>query len=872
MNKLPHDCGVKKGIKTVRKKFDVTGMSCSACSAHVEKSVRKLVGVKEVSVNLLANHMQVTYEEDLISDKEICAAVVEAGYGATVAETHDANKINQPDEKQNTLQTEISHMKFRFLVSLGFSIPLLYISMSHMFSWPLPAVFHGLENAIIFAFTQFLLTLPIIYVNRNYFIVGCKTLIKGAPNMDALIAIGSSAALFYGVIAIYYIGYGLGHHELELVRKYTADLYFESAATILTLITFGKFLEIKSKGKTSEAITKMMNLAPKTAVILRDEQEIEVPIAEVVVGDIVFVKPGQSIPVDGTVLMGNSFVDESAITGESIPVEKQKDDPVIAATINKMGALKIIATKVGNDTTLAQIIQLVEDASSSKAPIAKLADKISGIFVPVVITISVLATAVWLMMGASFDFALSIGIAVLVISCPCALGLATPVAIMVGTGKGAQQGILIKSAESLETAHKVDTVVLDKTGTITEGKPKVTDVISNATITEQELLKIAASLEKQSEHPLSIAIVEHAASQALALSSVDEFQAVLGQGIRGKIAGTQYFAGNAKYMQENNIIMESFLTKGDAFATNGKTPLYFAKEKEVIGIIAVADTVKPTSKAAIAQLIAHGIEVIMLTGDHQRTAEAIQKEVNVSKVIAEVLPQDKESVVRSLQEQGKKVAMVGDGINDAPALARADVGIAIGAGTDIAIESADIVLMKSDLLDVVTAIQLSEAVIKNIKMNLFWAFFYNIIGIPLAAGVFYTFLGWKLNPMFGAAAMSLSSVSVVSNALRLKLFQPYRQKQESKAQEEFTSLNQNLNKNQEEKEAKKMKKIISIEGMMCNHCKKNVEKILGELDGVESVVVDLEAKSATVELSKEISDALLTQPIVDADYQVISIK
>ncbi|MDF2565715.1 MAG: Lead, cadmium, zinc and mercury transporting ATPase [Massilibacillus sp.] len=850
----------------MKKKFDVTGMSCSACSAHVEKSVRKLAGIKEVAVNLLANTMQVTYEEELISDQEICTAVVEAGYGATVREML-SNKQEKPSEKkQNITQIEISHMKFRLVVSLIFSLPLMYISMSHMFSLPLPVFFHGTENAITFAFTQFLLTLPILYVNRNYFIFGYKTLIKGAPNMDALIAIGSSAALLYGVFAIYYIGYGLGHQELGVVRQYVADLYFESAAMILTLITFGKFLEIKSKGKTSEAITKMLDLAPKTAVVLRNEQEREVPIEEVIVGDIVFVKPGQSIPVDGTVVMGSSFVDESALTGESIPVAKQKEDKVIAATMNKMGALKIIATKVGNDTTLAQIIQLVEEASSSKAPIAKLADQISGIFVPTVITISILATIGWLMAGATFDFALSIGIAVLVISCPCALGLATPVAIMVGTGKGAERGILIKSAESLETAHKVDTVVLDKTGTITQGRPKVTDVIFGSDINENELLQIAASLEKQSEHPLSIAIVEYAESQAITLLVVEEFQAVLGQGIQGKIGGTQFFAGNIKYMQENHVTIESFLEKGDALAGNGKTPLYFANDKVVLGIIAVADIVKSTSKAAIQQMMEQGIEVIMLTGDHQRTAEAIQKEVHISKIIAEVLPQDKENVIRKLQEQGKKVAMVGDGINDAPALVRADVGIAIGAGADIAMESADIVLMKSDLLDVVTALELSKAVIKNIKMNLFWAFFYNIIGIPLAAGVFYTFLGWKLNPMFGAAVMSMSSVCVVSNALRLKLFKPSRDQQKVEGQANFISLNQ------KEKEERKMKKIISIEGMMCNHCKKNVEKILGDLDGVVSVVVSLEGKSATLELSKDVSNELLTQTILDADYQVVSIK
>lgn len=842
-------------------------MTCSACSAHVEKSVRKLQGIEEVTVNLLANHMQVSYNEDLVTEKQICGAVIAAGYGATVNDPGAVNKDNKGKDAENQVQIEIAQMKFRFFLSVGFSIPLMYIAMAHMFSLPSPAFFHGTENALGFVFTQFLLTLPIVYVNRKYFSNGFKTLFKGTPNMDALIAIGSSAALIYGIFAIYSIGYGLGHGDTTLVDRYRMDLYFESAAMILTLITFGKLLETKSKGKTSEAITKLMNLAPKTATVLRENQEVEVSVDEVIVGDVVLVKPGQNIPVDGLVIKGSSFIDQSAITGESIPVEKKKGDAVIAATMNKIGALEVKATKVGNDTTLAQIIQLVEDASSSKAPIAKLADKISGIFVPVVISIALLAAIVWYLLGASFDFALSIGIAVLVISCPCALGLATPVAIMVGTGKGAEHGILIKSAESLEITHNVDTVVLDKTGTITEGKPKVTDVVCTSNISEEKLLQVAASLEKQSEHPLSVAIVEYGETKNTEILSVDDFQAVSGQGIQGAINGVKYFAGNAKFMQKNQVTLDGFVQSGDALAADGKTPLYFANDAgAVLGIIAVADTVKPTSKEAIQRLVDHGIEVIMLTGDHQRTAEAIQKQVNVSSVIAEVLPQDKEMAIRNLQEQGKKVAMVGDGINDAPALARADVGIAIGSGTDIAMESADIVLMKSDLLDVFTAIELSKAVIKNIKMNLFWAFFYNVIGIPLAAGAFYTVLGWKLNPMFAAAAMSLSSVSVVSNALRLKLFQPYKLKEKTLQTSGYIEINQ------KEKEVEKMKKVIIIEGMMCNHCKKNVETILSELNGVEQVTVDLEKKSATLMLSEDISDEVLKQTIMDADYQVVSIQ
>ena len=590
--------------------------------------------------------------------------------------------------------------------------------------------------------------------------------------MDSLVAIGSTAAIVYGIFAIYKIGYGLGYDNLATADNYLMNLYFESAATILTLITLGKFLETRSKGKTSEAITKLMNLSPKTATVIRDEKEREIPAQDVVIGDLIVVRPGQSIPADGVIIEGSSAVDQSALTGESIPVEKQVGDRVITATINKTGFFKFQAEKIGDDTTFAQIIELVEDASSSKAPIAKMADKISRIFVPVVILIAVMATIVWLLLGQSFEFALSIGIAVLVISCPCALGLATPVAIMVATGKGASNGILIKSAEALEIVHTIRTVVLDKTGTITEGKPMVTDIMTANSVTEKQLLQIAASVEKPSEHPLADAIVEKANEMGTALKNVDTFTTVPGRGISAVIEGKAYMAGNLAFMNDNKIDVASLEEASETYAEDGKTALYFANDKELLGVIAVADMVKPTSREAIEQLKAMGIDVVMLTGDHKKTAEAIRKQLRIDRVVAEVLPQDKESEIRSIQESGKKVAMVGDGINDAPALARADVGIAIGAGTDVAIESADIVLMKNDLLDVVTAIRLSKATIRNIKQNLFWAFFYNSIGIPLAAGVFYSLLGWKLNPMFGAAAMSMSSVCVVSNALRLKFFKP----------------------------------------------------------------------------------------------------
>lgn len=754
----------------MNQKYSVTGMTCSACSASVEKAVRKVEHVTNVNVNLLSNTMQVEFEDDLVDNQRVISAVQSAGYDAMLY-----TKGPTSTKEVNPVIEELNEMKYRVIVSFAFMIPLMYIAMGDMVGLPIPSILLGHENAVSFAFLQLLMTLPIVYVNRKYFIVGFKTLFRGSPNMDSLIALGSSAALLYGIFAIFRMSYGLGHHDLELVSRYHHDLYFETSAMILALITLGKYLEARAKGKTSDAITKLMDLAPKVATVLRHNREMVISIDEVLRGDVVIVKPGQSVPVDGVIIEGNSSIDQSALTGESIPVEKSVGDKVIAATINKTGYFKFTAEKVGDDTTLAQIIQLVEDASSSKAPIAKLADKISAIFVPIVITIAFLSTIIWLVLGQSVEFALSIGIAVLVISCPCALGLATPVAIMVGTGKGASHGILIKSAEALETLHTVKTVVLDKTGTITEGKPVVTDIVTLNDLSESTLLQVAASLEKLSEHPLAEAIIEKAKTEAIVLQGVTEFDALSGLGISGTINNQRYFAGNLALMNAQGIDVSNYQETSDDYANQGKTPLYFATDQQLIGIIAVADVIKKTSRQAIDQFKAMGLEVVMLTGDNAKTAEAIRQQLNIDRVIAEVLPQDKEQEVRLLQEAGQKVAMIGDGINDAPALARSDVGIAIGAGTDIAIESADIVLMKSDLLDALTAVQLSKATIKNIKENLFWAFFYNILGIPLAAGLFYLSFNLKLSPMVGAAAMSLSSVFVVTNALRLKLFKPKHQ-------------------------------------------------------------------------------------------------
>ena len=845
------------------KKFDVTGMTCSACSSHVEKSVCKLVGEGNVSVSLLTNSMQVKYDEKKISEEDIIKAVEDAGYGASVAGAPAAKKA---EKKGSVVDEEIKEMKTRLIISFIFLIPLMYVSMGSMAGLPQPSFLTGHANAVSFAFTQFLMCLPIIYVNRKYFIVGYKTLWHRAPNMDSLIAVGSTAALAYGIFAIYRMSYGLGAGDYALVEKYHMDLYFESSVMILTLITLGKFLETRSRRKTSEAISRLTELAPETAVVERNGVETEIPIEELNAGDIVIVKPGARIPADGIIVDGNSSVDESALTGESIPVEKTAGDKIIAASINKNGFLKFRAEKVGSETTLAQIIKLVEDASASKAPIAKLADKIAGVFVPVVMTIALVTAIAWLATGHDFEFALSCAISVLVISCPCALGLATPVAIMVGTGKGAENGILIKSAEALETLHLVKTVIMDKTGTLTEGKPVVTDIYSIG-IDENELLALAASAEKPSEHPLAGALIEDAEKKGINLFEAEDFRAVSGRGVTATVDGRKILAGNKYFMSENGIDVSVFEQKEKEYSNLGKTVLYFAGENSPLGLIAVQDVPKKTSRAAVKCLRDMGIDVIMLTGDNKRTAEAIARSLGITKVVSEVMPQDKEAVVRSVQEKGGRTAMIGDGINDAPALARADVGIAIGAGTDVAIESADIVLMKSDLMDAVTAIKLSKATIKNVKENLFWAFFYNIICIPLAAGVWFPAFGIKLSPMIGAAAMSMSSVCVVSNALRLKFFKADNNcVLDNEPAGEINVVSQN-----EYKGETNMKKEMLIEGMSCMHCSGRVEKALNGLDGVNAKV-DLEKKTAYVDLSKDVSDADLTKAVTDAGYEVVSIK
>ena len=844
----------------MKQKFDVTGMTCSACSAHVEKSVSKLEGVQCVNVNLLQNSMVVEYDDNALDTTDIIHAVESGGYGASVQ-----GETKTQEAPKNVAAEEMHHMKRRLIASFCFLIPLFYISMGHMMGAPLPAILLGDENVMIFALTQLFLTIPVLIINKKYFVVGFKALWNKAPNMDSLIALGSAASVIYSVFAIYSMAYAMGHGDLMTAHHYGMELYFESAAMILTLITVGKYMETRSKGKTSEAISKLMDLAPKTATVLRGGVEQEIPVEDVVTGDTIIVKPGQRIPVDGKIIEGFSAVDESAITGESIPVEKQVGDTVIGATVNKSGYFRMTATRVGKDTTLSQIIALVEEAGASKAPIAKLADKVSGVFVPVVITIAILAAVIWFVAGNQpFSFALSIGIAVLVISCPCALGLATPTAIMVGTGKGAEYGILVKSAESLEIAHQVQTVVLDKTGTLTEGKPVVTDVVLAKGILRNRLLKQAAAVEALSEHPLAEAIVAYAKEKEVAFEKAENLTATAGQGVEADVAGKHILAGNLKMMQERGIQLGEWEAKAVELAEAGKTPLFFAENETFLGIVALADTLKPTSKAAVDAFHQMGIEVVMLTGDNKRTAEAIARELDIQ-VIAEVLPQDKEREVRRLQEQGKKVAMIGDGINDAPALMRADVGVAIGAGTDVAMESADIILMKSDLMDAVTAIELSHATIRNIKENLFWAFFYNACGIPLAAGVFYPFLEWKLNPMFAAAAMSFSSAFVVGNALRLRLFRP-------KYAKTTTALpKEDIQKELNHKEEIGMKKVLKIEGMMCNHCTGRVEKALNDLDGV-TAEVSLEGKSATVTLSKDVSDETLVQTVTDAGYEVVDIQ
>ena len=949
-------------------------MSCSACSSHVEKAVNKLENVEKASVNLLTETMDVTYDETKITSAEIIDAVVKAGYGASVMTEGSApdaggqstfgnagcigrSAADGKQELQQKLDADARAMKWRLGISIGFLIPLMYVSMHHMlkewFGIPVPAfivnIMHGNANAMNFALTQFLLLLPILYVNRKFFSVGFKTLAHRSPNMDSLIALGSGAALVYGIFAMYRISYGLGYGDMAVVEHYSHDLYFESSGTILTLITVGKYLESRSKGKTSEAITKLMNLAPKVAILVtEDGQEKEVPTESLQKGDIFLVKPGSLVPVDGIVLEGNSSVDEAAITGESVPVEKQAGDHVVSATVNKAGFLKCRADRVGDDTTLAQIIRLVEEASASKAPIAQLADKVAGVFVPTVITISLITLVVWLLNGATAEFAISTAIAVLVISCPCALGLATPVAIMVGTGVGAGNGILIKTGEALQQAKEIDTVVLDKTGTITSGKLKVEEVGGyQSDFPADAMMQIAAALEKKSEHPLAEAVVEYAENFQLTIPEIVDFKATFGRGVEGALAadfhaekvakkdgptavfyagkrdstadvpensgkiaeqnpatgiarsdadsvtfpaGTKFYVGNLAFLQEKNITLPQGAAEGlNRMADEGMTPLLVAQEGRFLGIIGVSDTVKATSYEAINAWEKMGVRVIMLTGDNRRTAEAVRQKLGISEVVAEVLPQDKEKKVSELKAQGHKVAMIGDGINDAPALAAADVGMAIGAGTDVAMESADIILMKNDLRDAVTAMKLSRAVIRNIKENLFWAFFYNCIGIPLAAGVLYPAFQIRLNPMFGAAAMSLSSIFVVGNALRLRGFKsgftplkkgtPEVTHKEIKithatAEEEQCILKTPAEQNnrqdvkQEKERTNTMTKVISIEGMMCNHCTGTVQKALEAVEGVKAVTMSLEQKNATVELASDVADEVLIRAVTDAGYEV----
>lgn len=743
--------------------LDITGMSCSACSSRIEKVVNKMQGVEQMSVNLLKNNAHVTFDESVVDEKTIIARIEKLGFGARV---HAAN-VAAPVPQQDTAGQEMEEMHQRLIGSLLFAGLVFYQHMGRMWGWPLPGFILGQENELINALLQMLWCIPVLFIDRKYFIHGVRNLLSGAPNMDSLIAVGSGASFIYGLYSVFGMAYAFGHNRLDLLPGFADALYFEASAVILALVTVGKFMEARAKSHTSDAIKALMNLTPKTALVERHGLQGEIPVEEVVTGDVLIVKSGASVPVDGKIIEGSAALDESALTGESLPVDKTIGDKVIGGTINRSGYFKMEATAIGADTALAKIIALVDEATSSKAPIAKLADKVSGYFVPAVISIAVIAAAIWLALSASWHFALTIAISVLVISCPCALGLATPTAIMVGTGRGAKSGILIKSATALETAHKIDTVILDKTGTITAGKPVVTDILP-IKVTENELLAFAAGLEKLSEHPLGEAIVAAAEAKQLVLPEAGNYKQIPGQGVTAELAGAECAAGNLKLLQELNVDTSILMDQYDKLASQGKTPLYFIRAGELLGCIAVADTVKPTSKEAIGKLQAMGMRVLMVTGDNRATAEAIRAQVGVDEAVAQVLPQDKEAVVRKLQQEDHIVAMVGDGINDAPALARADVGIAIGAGTDIAIEAADMVLIKSDLLDVAKAIRLSRSVMTNIKENLFWAFIYNAIGIPFAAGVFYTTFGWLLNPLIAAAAMSCSSVSVVTNALRLR--------------------------------------------------------------------------------------------------------
>ena len=853
--------------------FIVTGMSCAACSARVEKAVSKVEGVTSCSVSLLTNSMGV---EGTAADQAIIQAVEAAGYGASVkgeaAEHSGASSMAAEEEMLKDHDTPV--LKRRLLASLGFLIVLMYFSMGHMmWGWPLPAFFEN--NHIAMGLVQLLLTGIVMVINQKFFISGFTSLAHRAPNMDTLVALGSTAAFGYSTYALFDMTDAQVKGDMEMVMHYMHEFYFESAAMILTLITVGKMLEARSKGKTTDALKGLMKLASKTAVVERNGQEVTVPIEQVKKGDIFLVRPGENVPVDGVILEGTSALNEAALTGESIPVDKKPGDVVSAATLNQSGFIRCEATRVGEDTTLSQIIQMVSDAAATKAPIAKIADKVSGVFVPAVITIAVITMIVWLLAGESVGFALARGISVLVISCPCALGLATPVAIMVGNGMGAKNGILFKTAVSLEETGKVQIVALDKTGTITNGEPVVTDMVPAEGVTEESLLALAASLEKRSEHPLAKAILKYVGEQQLTVEDVSEFEALPGNGLTAVRNGVKLAGGKYAFIRTQTEVSEDLLKQSEVLAEQGKTPMFFAENGRLAGIIAVADTMKEDSRQAVSELRNMGIRVVMLTGDNERTARAIGAQAGVDDVIAGVLPDGKESVIRKLQQYGK-VAMVGDGINDAPALTRADMGIAIGAGTDVAIDAADVVLMKSRLSDVAAAVRLSRATLRNIHENLFWAFFYNVIGIPLAAGVWIPIFGWTLNPMFGAAAMSLSSFCVVTNALRLNLFNMHDAKKDKKLKnpaiiKELVDNNK-TNHNQENKEIGTMKKTMKIEGMMCGHCEATVKKALEGLDGVASAEVSHEAGTAVVELSADVADGVLKKTVEDKDYKVTAIN
>lgn len=877
----------EKNEKVTKQRFDVEGMTCAACEAAVRRAVSKLDGVEKAEVSLLANSMDVSFDPSKASPAAIEKAVADAGYSAHLRSAE--KKAEKPEDVAGVFEREAEEKKRHLQWSIPLLLILMYFSMGSMFGAPIPQWMRGPEGSVSFALTQLVLTTPILVINREYFKRGFTSLLHGSPNMDALIAVGSGISYAYGIFAMYRMSYGLGFDHPEVVHAYLHDLYFESAAMILTLITLGKYLEVRSKIRTTGAIRALMDLQPPSARVVRGGEEIEVPIDEVRVGDLIAIRPGERFPVDGVVEEGYTSVDESAITGESIPVEKKENDRVTAATINRTGAVRFRATAVGADTTLAKIIELVKDANATKAPIQSLADKIAGIFVPSVIAIAIVTFAGWLIAGAAFEFALRLAISVLVISCPCALGLATPVAIMVGTGRGAENGVLIKSAEALEILHDVDAVCFDKTGTITEGRPFVTDLLPAEGADADELLRLAASLEKHSEQPLAEAIVRYANARSLEPYETADFEAVPGRGVRGVVSvggpKRRILGGNKTFLAENGLLPEGLDEVAGRLASEGKTPMYFASEDRFLGMIAAADIVKSTSGEAIRRLEDDHIATVMITGDNEVTARAIADRLGIREVVADVLPQEKDAHVARLKEGGRLVAMVGDGINDAPALARADVGIAIGAGTDVAIESADIVLMRSDLRDVATAVELSRATIRNVKQNLFWAFFYNIICIPVAAGILYPAFKITLNPMIAAAAMSFSSVFVVTNALRLRSFsvertEAYKPADDRTSEAKVTPLSGITGIERHDAKADKTKnekgagivKTLLVEGMMCGHCKMHVEKALAGVDGVTKATVDLDKKTATVELSKDVSNEALKNAVTEAGYTVVRIE